>query len=145
MTVLVKGTHVWFVTDTGGKVRMPTSYGMCHDPEGTDRARCEVFFCAFRRTGKVAELTRKARNYLGPDYVGHVTKIDVPRDGWHEVARVKTIRYRRWGDVGIRSANEEFRHEFRSAPLPLSKSGRCYRIELGAVFCLLDDRGFIFP
>ena len=149
--MIVKGTRVELERLDGSILKIPARYGMLHDPEGAQRARCEVFFAPFTELRRVPEtVTPAAKRYLGDNYEARLVRTDIPRSGWVDAGLVKTIWYTRNGNRGKHRPNEDFVHPFRSPipfrknPVPLSRSGRVYRISLGTG-CVIDDRGFVFP
>jgi hypothetical protein len=149
--IVVKATHVVFERDDRTKLTIPASYGMLHDPEGESRPKCEVYFAPYtilRR--EPPTLSAAARRYLGANYDARLARTDLPIAGWSEVGMVRTIWYKRNGERGVARPREDFVHPFRTVipfwrkSLLLEKSGRAYRLSLGA-FCSIDDRGFVFP
>jgi len=142
MSIVIKGSRVVFILSDGRKVRLPPSYGIIHDPEGTSFSKCEVFFGPYRKTRRVAESpSRKARQYFGPKYTPKEAIVDVPKGPWKSVGEVVEILYER--TKGSQYAGKYF-HPFKSFAPELSKSGRHYRLALRNG-CIVDDRGFVFP
>jgi hypothetical protein len=139
MTVVLKGTRVSFLDPDGKEVKLPSAYGLLHDVDGEQFSKCSAFIGPFTRTSKRVPLEGQAKHYLGREY-GFVVRTNIPTTGWKLVSRIaKVIRYDRTGKHA-----RPFEHPFRFSPLPLYRSGRFYRLDLGTL-CVWDDRGFVFP
>ncbi len=152
--IVVKGWACALEVETGRAdvrqvVTMPARWGMLHDPDGTTRSKCEVFFAPFRelrRPAPDAMVSSRTRRYLGEHYAARLVEVDLPRAGWKEEGKVTMIWYTRAGNRGKHASNERYVHPFRSwaGAVRLARSGHVRRITLGA-FCVIDDRGFVFP
>lgn len=131
-------------------LRLPPTYGIIHDPEGTSLPRCLVFFGPYRSTANPVKLDRTARKYFGSSYQPVAASVDIDVHGnWIPVnpSLVVQIWYLRRGDVGVKGPHQgRFFHPFKSVtpPLVLSKCGRNYCLEMPNG-CIINDRGFVFP
>lgn len=155
MTIIIKGSNVQFemkrpegapsATDapkkiSGKLVKLPTNYGIIHDPEGEHFDKCECFFGPHKSTTRTVEMTPKAKAYMGPSYPATFAVVDVPQGPWNSVGEVAQIFYKRPGRYQGR-----YFHPFKTGYGPsLFKSGRYYRLALPGG-CIVDDRGFVFP
>ena len=142
MTIKVKANAVMLEDMNGKLIRLPRSYGMLHDPEGTDFARCDVYFGPYKMTRAKAPMDSSAKWYFGRTYEAKGVRIDGLRlDGpWKHVAGVRKIFYYR---RGVRAPGG-FHHAFHRSPLELSKCGKFYKLTLPGG-CIVDDRGFVWP
>jgi hypothetical protein len=149
--MVVKATHVELELASGRTVVLPTRYGMLHDPDAEVRPKCEVYLAPYTLLpGPAPALSRKARRYLGDHYEGRPARTSLPAAGWRPEGEVRTIWYRRAGNRGHARPREDYAHGFRErftfwrTPVVLERSGTVRRLNLGR-FCVIDDRGFVFP
>jgi hypothetical protein len=150
--MVVKGTRVELELKDERRIvimKLPPKWGMIHDPDGATRSKCEVFFAPFEELRKAAPddmISARTKRYLGDTYDARLVKVDLPTGGWREEAIVSVIWYTRAGARGNRARNERYVHPFRAwaGAVRLSRSGDVRRITLGS-FCVIDDRGFVFP
>ena len=140
--IVIKGSKVEFTLKDGRTFKLPRDYGMIHDPDGAELNRCTFYFASYAKTGKPAKKTsRKATRYFGKKYVLKETRVTIPEHGWTDIGEAVEIRYER--TKGSQYAAKYF-HVFKKRSPMLSRSGRCYRLELKDG-CVVDDRGFVMP
>lgn len=158
--VLVRGTHVEFVTDEQvakyGKhkldpVRMPSdvkihrSYVLVHDTTGRLFDPCDFYVVRWlggrSRVNVNDPAIVDAQSYFGPDVPIRSGSVETIPSGvvWQHEARVKFIRYRRAG------YDKPFEHEYAElVPLRVSERPVAWRLPL-PVSCVVNDHGFVKP
>jgi hypothetical protein len=142
MGIIIKGSNVVLIMADGKKLRLPPSYGIIHDPDGTDLPRCDTFFGPVRKSKRIAKApSSKSRRYFGTKYNPKEATVDVPSGPWHSVGEVVEILYER--TKGSQYAGRYF-HPFKKFSPTLSKCGRYYKLALRNG-CIIDDRGFVYP
>lgn len=140
--IRIKGTHIKFEMVSGKLIALPSSFGIMHDPEGRDIPRCAVHFGPYTRTGSKVEPTSADRAYFGDDYRPDQVVVDLPEGAWNPIGEVVQIFYRRRGKF-----EGNYRHSFKRVAKPTllkHASKKFYKFEMTS-FCIIDDRGFVFP
>jgi hypothetical protein len=138
-TARVESNRVKFERTDGSILSLPASYGTFHDPTGKTLPRCSVFFGPWKRTSRRVDASLDHRRYFGGTHDMKIAEVDIPKGGWHPVAKVKQIFYVRRGT----RAPGAFHHPFKKS-LTLSQSGSFYKLGLGGS-CLVDWRGYVYP
>jgi hypothetical protein len=145
--IYVKGSHIKFELVSGEILSLPKSFGIIHDQEGQDIPRCEVYFGPFKVIGRDAGLTPAARAYFGDAYHPDRVSVDLPEGSWNPISEVVQIFYRRPSGVRVAKHTGKYHHPFKKVARPtLLKAAheRFYKFEMTS-FCIIDDRGFVFP
>lgn len=136
--IYVLGGEIDLYLSGGNTIVSPSGYGLCLDPSGEDLDLCSVFIGPIVTTDdRVEELPKWARDWFGSDYEARKAHVDIPSRGWKSVGQVEEIVYFRPGRY-----QDDWTHEF-SSPVPLFKSGRWSKIELGD--CKVNWRGIVSP
>jgi hypothetical protein len=130
---------------------------MLHDDKGTQWNKCSALFVRFDPRGRPAtpaEMRGAPTHYLGGDYEGWVSNVDIPprplSAGWEEVGEVRKIWYTRQGT----KAPGKYWHPFNKrvamflwtkgeTPI-LYRRGDAMRLEMKNG-CIWDDRGIVRP
>ncbi len=158
--LLVRGDHVSFVSTEQARrigerkldpvampsdIRLPPSYVLVNDASGRLLNKCDIYVVRWRtsRRREVSDVHRAdlaaAQDYFGSSAQIRSGFVDIPRGPWKRVARVRFIRYSRFG------FNKAFEHRYQ-APVDLLSSIQplAWRIPLPEG-CVIDSRGFVRP
>lgn len=137
--IFVLGGEVELDLIDGNTIVTPRGYGLCFDPSGKELHRCSVFIGPIVTSNeKVESLPDWAEKWFGSDYQGRKARVDIPEKGWKSVGQAEDILYFRPGEHAA-----DWLHKF-SKPVPISKSGRWYRMKLPKD-CRITWRGIERP
>lgn len=155
MSLMVKGTHVRIVLDSGAALLVPARYGLLHDPTGREWPFCSVLVGPYREgRRRPIEPSSKVRQYFGRKaslYEGEVTMPPRAMKEWRQIGTA--IRGRIYYLRGGTKYPGRFRHRFNKGwtamllgkkGVVIYRAGRFLRIELPDG-CTIDDRGFVIP
>jgi hypothetical protein len=157
---LVRGDHVEFVSveqvravgshaldpyKMPSDIVLPAKYVLVHDATGIILTPCDLYAVKWHRSGakRALEIAPEdltaAHDYFGDDAALRSGSIDIPDGPWKRLARVKFIRYRRYG------FSNHFEHEYAPAvDLLYSKRPLAWKLALPEG-CVVDARGFVVP
>jgi hypothetical protein len=138
--ILIKGKQVKMEMANGKIVRAPASYGIIHDPDGSQLPKCFVFIGPYKTSKKPVEMTGDAKSYFGSDYKPTSAVVDVPRGPWKSMGDVVQIFYKRPGKY----AGKYFHLFDKRTTVLLSKCRNHFRLELPGG-CIVNWRGFVYP
>jgi hypothetical protein len=148
--IVIKGSKVSFLMADGTTYRLPSSYGIIHDPDGTDLQRCTVYFGPYTRTRRpVSKPSRKATRYFGHKYIQREGRVNVPDGPWTDIGEAVKIFYERtpgsqYEGPYFHNFKQRYFFVFMQRHPMLSTCKRYYRLQLKDG-CVIDDRGFVFP
>jgi hypothetical protein len=123
----------------------PPSYVLVGDPSGTMFDNCHFYVVKWsqsraKRSNIEPEAKERADEYFGSTRGLQVGSVDIPKGPWQRVAKVKYIRYRRFGE---HAGNYEHTWEF-PVTLQVSQNPLAWRVPLPQG-CVVDERGFVWP
>jgi hypothetical protein len=158
--LLVRGDRVHFVSTEQARrvgetkldpvampsdIKLPPSYVLVHDATGRLLEKCDIYIVRWRssRRKQVSEIHQNdlaaAQDYFGPNAPIRGGFVEIPTGPWKRVARVRFIRYSRFGFA------TPFEHRY-DPPVDLSSTTRplAWRLPLPEG-CVIDNRGFVRP
>jgi hypothetical protein len=150
VVIVIKGSKVSFLMQDGTTYRLPLSYGIIHDPDGTELHRCTVYFGRYVKSHKAAaKPSRKATRYFGQKYSQREAVVNVPDGPWADVGETVKIFYERtqgsqYEGPYFHNFKQRYFFIFKQRSPTLSKCKGYYRLQLKDG-CIIDDRGFVFP
>lgn len=126
-------------------IRLKSNFVLVQDTSGLLFDRCHMHIVRWHGVRRSLQSVRAnsvqvARQYFGNGIPISVGEVEVPEGPWQRVAKVKYIRYRRYG-----YAKANYEHPF-NPPVFLYATQRplAWKLKLPNG-CIVDERGFVRP
>lgn len=138
--IIIKGHDIHIQKEDGKWLNPPKSYGMIHDPTGTQLDKCYCYIGPYKKSNKHIDLNSDAKQYFGPSYTGIQVVVDIPKGPWVPVTNAVQILYRRRGKY-----EGKYFHFFnKKTTVLVTRCKKHLRLEFPNG-CIVNWRGFVYP